>query len=109
MTEQDWLNSTDPVAMLDWRQDMDQVNSPPRGRGWGMVSDRKLRLFACASWRAYSLSPKWQGTPQYREKCCVKIELVEQWADGVADREKVEDLLADEVYRGWFPPGERGV
>lgn len=49
MTEQEWLTSTDPVAMLDF------LNTPGscNGRLWSewKPSDRKLRLVACACCR----------------------------------------------------------
>ncbi len=50
MTESDWLSSLDPAAMLElYKSD----NMPwPRGQPAPVVSDRKLRLFACAWWRS---------------------------------------------------------
>jgi hypothetical protein len=53
MTETQWLASCDPASMLGWitthgrgRRDDDPVATP-------LVSDRKLRLFACAVERAW--------------------------------------------------------
>ncbi len=40
MTESDWFTSTDPQAMLSFLRDR------------GPVSDRKLRLYACACCRS---------------------------------------------------------
>lgn len=57
MNEREWLASEDPSAMLEWRQNMDQVNPPPRGRGWGMLSGRKLRLLAVACYRVWAPCP----------------------------------------------------
>lgn len=47
MTEQEWLSSTDPQVILrameiDWDE----------GGTYSRISDRKLRLFACAWWRS---------------------------------------------------------
>ncbi len=51
MTEQDWLTSNDPAAMLRWLTDEHQHQvAPTAGIGRGM--DRRLRLFACAACRA---------------------------------------------------------
>lgn len=49
MTEQEWLTSTNPIVMLDRlkRSDLWTSLAPPRGP----ISDRKLRLFACACCR----------------------------------------------------------
>ncbi len=40
MTLAQWLASTDPMALLTWHQS-------PQVEAW-RISDRKLRLFACA-------------------------------------------------------------
>lgn len=77
MTEAEWLASEDPTAMLLWRHDMDQVNPPPRGRGWGMISDRKLRLFACACCRSL-----WHLLTDERSRKAVEV--AERFADGWA-------------------------
>jgi hypothetical protein len=42
MTEEEWLTNTDPLAMVRFLREL-----PPRDR----ISDRKLRLFACACCR----------------------------------------------------------
>jgi hypothetical protein len=61
MTESDWLNSTNPVAMLDHL----------RGRG----SDRKFRLFACACCRLI-----WDRFPDQANRDLVTT--VEEYPDG---------------------------
>lgn len=68
MTESEWLASTDPARMLDRLrgQDADGLPVPYAGGmlppnwtpGKFLVSDRKLRLFACACCRQV-----WDGTP----------------------------------------------
>jgi hypothetical protein len=47
MTEAEWLASEDPAAMLEWLL----VDDLPGGGGG--PSERKLRLWACACWRAH--------------------------------------------------------
>ncbi len=54
MTEQQWLASADPAAMLAWLL-----------RHHGMLSGRKLRLFASAWWR--SILPH---TAPHEKRCC---------------------------------------
>lgn len=51
MTESEWLASTDPAKMLEWL-----LTGACGGGGTQRhpsVSDRRLRLFACAAWRHY--------------------------------------------------------
>lgn len=69
MTEQEWLASTDPVAMLDW---LERIRIP--------TSDRKLRLAMCAMSRASSNN---------EPKLLRRVSLAERWADGEIDRETV--------------------
>lgn len=82
MTEQEWLTSDDPVAMLDW---LYQHHTP---------SDRKLRLAMCAMTRAVG---------DHATGLLRRVNLAEMWADGEIDREAV---VADEPgeptsWRGW--------
>lgn len=65
MTEAQWLSSDDPAAMLNYVLSVPH-DAPPR-----TVSDRKLRLFACAV--AWGMNPgHWGGA----------IRGVEAWAEG---------------------------
>src|SRR5690348_11895135 len=67
MNEQEWLASEDPAAMLRFMT-LDQAST-----GWRHVSDRKLRLFACAACRML-----WEHLdPQSRRA----IEMAEKYAD----------------------------
>jgi hypothetical protein len=70
MNEMEWLTGTDPAAMLDWLE--------------GKVSDRKLRLFACACarryWHLLRYPPPRQG-----------IEAAEQFADGLMGPSALEE------------------
>lgn len=71
MTEQQWLASDDPEAMLAW------ICGPTR-RGMHdrpCYSKRKLRLFACALWRALFLRR------DYYVDQIKAVQLAEQWAD----------------------------
>jgi hypothetical protein len=81
MNEAEWLSSSDLTAMLEWRQEMDQVNPTPRGRGWGMISERRLRLFACACCRA-----AWGLLTDARSR--EAVETAERWADLPPDRQQ---------------------
>src|SRR4051812_21857562 len=65
MTEDEWLDSTDPTPMLEFLQ--------------GKVSERKLRLFAVACCRrAWHLLPA--------EDCRQLVDVAEQYADGLTPR-----------------------
>lgn len=91
MTEEEWLASNDPDAMLTWLR--------------GKVSDRKLRLFGCAV--ARQLPPRDEPDQSRRNEV---IELAEAFAEGgavvrklrKAERERwvVASLDAFEVARG---------
>lgn len=52
MDEADWIASTDPQAMLALLQNWRQCEQPPK------VSDRKLRLFACACYRGVAVEAR---------------------------------------------------
>lgn len=76
MTEAEWLACTDPVRMLRW---LDGPHGNPRSGGFQGVSPRKLRLFACACWRAHD----WPDSPRQAEDVRL-VGLLEAWADGAA-------------------------
>lgn len=68
MTEQEWLACTDPHKMLEFP--------------WGKVSDRKMRLVACACCRRI---PGFLDSQPDREG----LELTERDADGLAVEEDI--------------------
>jgi hypothetical protein len=85
MTEQEWLTSTDPAAML-------RYVFPPRGKESGLAkgrrpSDRKLRLFACACCRAV-----WPLLTDDRSRRAVEV--AERYADGLATKEDLKTARA---------------
>jgi hypothetical protein len=89
MNETDWLAGTDPLAMLDHV-------------GVG-VSDRKLRLFACACVRH-----KWALIPHRRQRGAV--ELAERLAEGRAKEAELEDARQRAQTWGYEAPEfERGI
>jgi hypothetical protein len=67
MTEAEWLACPNPLAMLDFLR--------------SVVSDRKLRLFACA-W--FSGGSRWAEVADI-------VAIGEQYADSTASREGIED------------------
>src|SRR5262245_56151767 len=69
MTEQQWLASEVPQAMLGLLVGEASFKEGTPA-GWRKLSDRKLRLFACAVARAV-------GVPEHR----LRVGDVEQWAD----------------------------
>ena len=70
MTEQEWRDCGDPQKMLEFLRDN------------GRVSERKLRLFACACARRLWLS--------LTEPCCHLALLVAVWVSGDASDETEE-------------------
>lgn len=77
MTEAEWLASTDPRQMLAFLK--------------GKVSDRKLRLFACACTRRV-WEPVWKTGRHESDRATV--EAVEQLFDGTADSSKLATIRA---------------
>jgi hypothetical protein len=91
MTEQEWLTSDDPAALLDWCQ-----SSANNGSDLGpycnhFVSDRKLRLFAVACCRHI-----WQFLTDERSRKAVEV--AERYADGRAMEEQLSGSC-----RNWGP------
>lgn len=78
MTEQEWLTSEDPAAMLDFvRGGRDHRD---RAKYGFPISDRKLRLFACACYRQWLQFQHWFDSPsQY----AFIVEASERYADGL--------------------------
>jgi hypothetical protein len=83
MNETRWLSSDDPGEMLNHVRDK--------------MSSRKLRLFACATWRLHH-------APLRQEL----IDAAEEWADGVIDREvaicRVASMAPAEPHHTLFQP-----
>ncbi len=123
MTETEWLTSVDPVAMLAWARGYVNVQSDYRRNA--KISDRKLRLFACACCRAVwdevacsacggkgsggSLLRPWD-CPACDGAGCVggltnprsrrAVEVAERFADGEATEEELRTArLPDSRYR----------
>ena len=75
MTESEWLVSTDPQAMLAWL--MGDYSPVARDLGSARVSDRKLRLLACAFLRTV-----WRQLDVTSQRAA---DVAERFADGQAD------------------------
>ncbi len=85
MTEQEWLTSTDPAAMLELYTSDDMPW--PAGTTAPTISERKLRLSACAFCR--------QSWHLLRDDLSKKaIETAEKFADGEATREETFRLAS---------------
>lgn len=80
MTEAEWMNCTDALAMLDYLR--------------GKASNRKLRLFACAlARRVWPLL----GTARIRRA----VELAERFADGAASKREMTAAGAAAQQSAW--------
>jgi hypothetical protein len=73
MTEAEWIACTQPQPQLEFLR--------------GKVSDRKLRLFACASCRNI-----WECLPA--PECRAALELAERYADGWATNDELQCVAA---------------
>ena len=73
MTEAEWRSSEDPAAMLAWRTG--RYPDGTRVAVGGCLSDRKLRLFACACCRQV-----WHLLTDERSRRAVEV--AERYADG---------------------------
>jgi hypothetical protein len=94
MTEQEWLTSTDPTAMLRYVL--------PRGEESGLAkerrpSSRKLRLFACACSRQV-----WDLLTDEHSRAAVEV--AERFADGLATEEELAAAKAE----SWGVPAALG-
>lgn len=87
MTEQEWLASTDPTVMLEW------VTRHARYKSRN-VSDRKLRLFACACVRQV-----WHLLMDERSRRAVEV--AERYADG--------QCTTEEYHSGWEEAWDVGI
>jgi hypothetical protein len=79
MTEEQWLNATDPSAMLAFL------------RATNLGSERKLRLFAVACCRAV-----WRSIPL--GGCRAAVVAAERYCDGLADVQELESSRAAAEY-----------
>lgn len=93
MTEQEWLTSEDPQAMLRRLGEPGSVSgSDPEGRAYRRrITDRKLRLFACAAARQV-----WHLLTDRRSRNAVEV--AERFADGLATAEDMKNAHADAYY-----------
>lgn len=97
MNEQEWLASGDPQRMLEWLQTRTgmvnglQVFKP-------IISDRKMRLFACACCRAV-----WPLLTDPRSRRAVEV--AEKYADGEANRGELVTAhkFAADAFKGAGP------
>ena len=95
MTEQDWLISTDPAALLTW---LTATKGPSgyyvRHNDGRPISARKLRLFACACCRAV-----WPRLADERSRRAVLV--AERYVDGLATDGKLNEAERD-AYQATF-------
>ncbi len=92
MTENEWLECTDPFPMLEFLR--------------GKPSERKLRLFACGCCRGVLHLIKDKG-------CKTALEIIERYADGLVSQvelfqaAELADKVQAETARGAYEAGER--
>src|SRR5262245_42846056 len=88
MDEQTWLMSDDPREMLDFMTNQYNFQvGPTEGR---MISDRKLRLFACAACRQV-----WHLLTDERSRRAVEV--AERYADALATEQEVARVRLEAI------------
>jgi len=92
MTETEWLTCTNPQRMLEWCNDERDY----RPSVHPVITDRKLRLFACACCRQV-----WPLLTDSRSRKAVEV--AERYADGLATEDEREKAYPDELFND--PPG----
>lgn len=85
MNEAEWLNSTDPAAMLEFLCDVHPRSGQPTAM---RPSDRKLRLFACAVVRQV-----WDRLTDERSRRAVEV--AEQHAEGEVSYGTMHEAVLD--------------
>lgn len=85
MNERDWLTSTDPETMLNWARAAIRGGTTPSvlPDGYRAMSERMLRLWACAVCRSI-----WPLLADKRSRHAVEV--AEAFADGEATQEEIE-------------------
>lgn len=110
MTENEWLASTDPQAMLAWMR-------RPRGPFLGLstgdptrpnvdASDRKLRLFACACCRQALQATGTYGLSTHSVRLC---DLSDRYADGELEYLSLEGFVPSHPDCSWPLRYDRNV
>ncbi len=79
MNEAEWLTSKDLTTILSWVQDTNQFETHPAP--YIDISERKLRLFACAFCRQV-----WNLLTDGRSR--IAVEVAEKYADGLATEDE---------------------
>jgi hypothetical protein len=92
MTESDWLASNDPAAMMRWLTT--PFSERPIAHPQLPVSDRKLRLFACACCRQV-----WHLLTDERSRKAVEV--AEWFADGGSGDHRICPVFPDLVMTDW--------
>jgi hypothetical protein len=98
MTEADWLASDDPQAMLSWAQGEDL-----HGHRLYPLSDRKLRLFACACCRAHMGRRRAYWNEGWCAELAAACEIGEQAADGLVPLPPWREAISVPGESAWVP------
>lgn len=106
MTEQEWLASEDPEAMLSWAKspNVDPTNKAAQCEANRRLSDRKLRLWVEACRKRW---PQWKGEGDLGDVATLRT-AVRFWSSGWAGTgtghaRHICDLLRDIVGNPWRP------